>query len=96
MHILIVLDSRLEDTRTKSSSRVRESMLRSLSVPNSLCAFERFGDVTVGDSAGRLALVVEVGFRPGIGKENLDVRPIVSLRQALQEYDVISSGRNTA
>jgi hypothetical protein len=54
-------------------------MLRSLSAPNILCAF----DNPLGTAAGDLAAILSFSFvaaclRPGTGNENLEVRPIVS------------------
>jgi len=55
-------------------------MLRSLSVPNILCAFDRLFDVPDDDLIEALSLSLFAGtcLRPGRGNENLEVRPIVS------------------
>ncbi len=59
------------------SSRIGESMLRSLSVPKNLCAFDKLPlVVNVGERAGTFSLL-DVFFRPGNGKWNFEVLPIL-------------------
>jgi len=61
-----------------SSSRIGVSILRSLSVPKNLCAFDRLlPAIIVGKLADKLSLV-DVCFRPGNGKWNFEVLPILA------------------
>jgi hypothetical protein len=67
------------------SSRVGESILRSLSVPRNLWAFERLLLVLiVGAFVDIVLSLPDVCFRPGMGKWNLEVLPMAA---------VIPSGR---
>ena len=74
------LDLELGYLQERSSSRVGESMLRSLSVPKILCAFDNALGTAAEDLAEALSFsfVVVACLRPGTGNENLEVRPIVS------------------
>ena len=66
------------------SSRIGESILRSLSVPRNLCAFDRLLPVViVGELADKLSLL-DVCLRPGNGKWNFEVLPILAAVQRKQ------------
>lgn len=87
--MLMPLDLELAYLHDWLSSRTGESILRSLSVPNILCAFDMlFPEALARGFAGSVSLV-EACFRPGIGNENLEVRPIVydSLKPRLAALD---------
>lgn len=63
------------------SACVGESILRAFSVPSIRWAFEPFEmvDVLAGSFNGSAGgALLDECFRPGIGKENLEVRPIVT------------------
>jgi hypothetical protein len=100
--MLISLDRELGYQDSISSSRMGESMFRSLSGPRILCAFDNLcaannfadtGDLAgAGKSAGSMSisLIVALYLRPGTGKRNLEVRPILSDDPSLKGWVSIS------
>lgn len=77
--MLMPLDLRLGYLHECPSSRIGESIFRSLSVPKNLCAFDKLLPVViVGERTGTLLSLLDVCFRPGNGKWNFEVLPILA------------------
>jgi hypothetical protein len=77
--MLMPLDLDPGDRHGCPSSRVGESILRSFSVPRNLWAFDRLLLVLIaGELAGGTLFLLDVCFRPGMGKRNLEVLPMLA------------------